>query len=68
MRTVTIGFLRDDGDIQVLATLHNNDELLPEEIFAAVTDGLVRKFSRYITEEISVFEREDAPDYITLEE
>ena len=34
MKTVTIGYTRDDGDFAVLATLNNNDGGMPDEQFS----------------------------------
>jgi hypothetical protein len=68
--TAAIGFHRDDGDFQLLATLNNNDELIAPERFA----GLVGFFLQLLQDAVSaqgehtlmVIERQDAPDYVTL--
>lgn len=67
---VSIGFIRDDGDLQVLATLNNNDKLISGAAFSAIIANTRLALSGalhgvYVT---IVFEREDAPDYVTLGE
>ena len=68
MKTVTIGFMREDGDIQVLATLNNNDELISPEHFKMLTENIRFCFELLFCENIQTFERQDAPDYVTPEQ
>lgn len=67
--TVSIGFHREDGDFQLLATLNNNDGLFGDSSF----DDLIKSVTfsmetRLHPTPIVVIERQDAPDYITIEE
>lgn len=65
MKTVSIGFQREDGDFAVLATLTNNDGDVTNEAFEALVHtvhaSLVR-FNAYVV----VLERQDAPDYVAI--
>ena len=58
MQTVSIGYMRDDGDFQILATLNNNDDLIETQRFQEIVEAL--------QENTDGLEREDAPDYVTL--
>lgn len=71
MKTASIGFIRDDGDFQLLATLNNNDELMSEEGFITLV-GKLRSFygdsvPACMYEDVLAIERHDAPDYVTLD-
>ena len=68
MKTVTIGFMREDGDIQVLATLNNNDDTTDAVHFKLLTEVTRFQWERLSGESVQVFERQDAPDYVTPEE
>ena len=68
MKTVTIGFMREDGDIQILATLSNQDELISPVHFKMLTESIRFGFERRSLENIQTFERQDAPDYVTPEQ
>ena len=68
MKTVTIGYTREDGDFAVLATLNNNDEHMTDEAFEGVIATTVRIWSHYTGQSIEVLERQDVPDYLTIEE
>ena len=68
MRTVTIGYARDDGDFAVLATLNNNDEGLSASQFDQLVIETRNFYNDRMMDCIQVLERQDAPDYITLGE
>jgi hypothetical protein len=68
MKTVTIGFMREDGDIQVLATMNNNDGIISPTHFKLIVEGIRFSWERLSLENVQVFERQDAPDYVTPEE
>ena len=72
LSTAAIGFHRDDGDFQLLATLNNNDELLAPDQFADIVqffrDQLQTALSAQGEHTLVVLERQDAPDYVTLDE
>lgn len=75
-RCVSIGYYREDGDFAVLATLNNIDNFMSDEVFDAfvyetqkamqecsdlISDGLIAY------EDIIVLERQDAPDYVEVD-
>ena len=68
MQTVSIGFTREDGDFAVLATLNNNDEYLTPSAFAAMCEVVRSTFELLVETDIQVIERQDAPDYVSIEE
>ena len=68
MKTASIGFMREDGDLALVATLNNLDEHMSDDEFKT----LVKAVAAYIElmskrNDVVVLEREDAPDYVTLE-
>lgn len=64
MKTVSIGYFRDDGDFAILATLNNNDgDIKDFEFLVAVMKGMVSDCSGI---ECIALERADAPDYVTM--
>lgn len=68
---LTIGFERLDGDFQVLATLNNNDELIEKDKFDAIVTYLLNTFDECFSEEgyeVVALDRQDAPDYISIDE
>ena len=67
MKTVSIGFFREDGDFAIVATLNNNDGLLDDETFAYVLTKLAGRLTHESEQPMSILERQDAPDYVTLE-
>lgn len=68
MKTVTIGYTRDDGDFAVLATLNNNDDHLRGSMLGIIAENLRQIFAEETGEDIQVLERQDATDYIDLGE
>ena len=62
----SIGFYREDGDFQLLATLNNSDELLSPETFETLRLGLMDKLAVALGEfiELEALQRQDAPDYL----
>ena len=68
-KTVSIGFHRDDGDFQLLATLNNNDDLLSDIDFDELVVSIISrlKLRLHIEQEIVALHRQDAPDYVDLE-
>lgn len=68
-KTYTIGVPRDDGDFAVLATLNNLDEHLDAATFDQMRDALVAAFNENLGgDDVVALEREDAPDYVTIED
>jgi hypothetical protein len=68
MKTVSIGYHREDGDFAVLATLNNNDDFMSDEEFKEVVDSLAAKLRAVTRLYITVLERQDAPDYVEVEQ
>ena len=68
MAKVSIGFMRDDGDFQLLATLSNADNAMSEIDFEQEATALAETLQEYYPdEEVTVIEREDVPDTVELE-
>lgn len=67
MKTVSVGMVRGDGDFTILATLNNNDEYLTDCAFDAMVSVVCAAFELYAETEVTVLERQDAPDYVSLE-
>ena len=67
MKTVSIGFMRDDGDLALVATLNNLDGHMSDEHFDVLVDG-VKNYIALMTKrnDVLVLEREDAPDYVEI--
>lgn len=65
---VAIGIIRDDDTFHILATLNNNDELISNSAFAAICAGLCDRLTKETSEAVTVLHRQDAPDYVYLEE
>jgi hypothetical protein len=69
MKTVSIGYFRDDGDFAILATLNNNDGLLSDQKFKQLIEAVENEFVEllYYTHGIVVLERQDTPDYVEVD-
>lgn len=67
MKTVSIGFMRDDGDLALFATLNNLDEHMSQVEFMELVKSVASKLcSATKRSDVVVLEREDAPDYVEL--
>ena len=66
-KTVSLGLYRDDGDFAVLATLNNNDAHFDAVTFAQIVDILRLTLSVQLGEGVAVLERQDTPDYVSLD-
>jgi hypothetical protein len=66
MKTVSIGFMRDDGDLALFATLNNLDEHMKQDEFKKLVGNVASELCRATRREVQVLEREDAPDYVEL--
>lgn len=66
MQTATIGFIREDGDLAVIATLNNNDGHIGAANFIALVERLRQSLQAALDEPLQVFERQDAPDYVEI--
>jgi hypothetical protein len=65
MKTVSIGFQREDGDFAVLATLNNNDGDMTDQAFESLVHDMHASFARF-NAYVVVLERQDAPDYVSI--
>jgi len=65
---ITIGYMRDDGDLQLLATLNNVDGVIDPITYLASAQTLVNTFKLSTGENIIALNRWDAPDYVYLDE
>jgi hypothetical protein len=66
MKTVSIGYTRDDGDFAVLATINNNDGHLSDEDFDELRLALTISLASYTDIQLQMLERQDAPDYVEV--
>jgi len=64
---ITIGYMRDDGDLQVLATLNNVDEVIPHGVYLNLARTLCVVLEG-TGEKIIAVNRWDTPDYVNLDE
>jgi hypothetical protein len=64
MRAVSIGFTRDDGDFELLATLNNSGDHLSDDDFGELVNEVASTLCRRLVCQIDVLERNDAPDVI----
>lgn len=62
-KTASIGFIREDGDVQLLATHNNSDELISPEAFMELIANTVALYQRH-GYGVMAWYREDAVDYI----
>ena len=69
MKTVSIGYYREDGDFAILATLNNNDGLLSDQRFKQLIELVEGEYVEklYYTHGIVVLERQDTPDYVEVD-
>lgn len=65
--SASIGIERDDGDFAILGTLNNTDGLMQPEDFKTIVRSLARNIAAATTEPVRAFNRQDAPDYVTLD-
>jgi len=66
MKTVSIGFTRDDGDFALFATLNNLDEYFNSYDFKELIHAVASELQAATNMKVEILEREDAPSYITL--
>jgi len=66
MKTVSIGFTRDDGDFALFATLNNLDDYFSSYDFKELVHAVASELQAAIQMKVEILEREDAPSYITL--
>jgi len=66
MKTVSIGFTRDDGDFALFATLNNLDEYFNSYDFKELVHAVASELQVATNMKVEILEREDAPSYVTL--
>ena len=67
MKTVSIGFTRDDGDFALFATLNNLDEYFNSYDFKELVHAVASELQATTQMQVQILEREDAPSYIVLD-
>lgn len=67
MKTVSIGFTRDDGDFSLFATLNNLDDYFSSYDFKELVHAVASELQAVTQMKVEILEREDAPSYITLD-
>lgn len=66
MKSVSIGYFREDKDFAILAAL--KDEGLTEKEFLALAEQIRVFLGITLEEEVVVLERDDTPDYVEVED
>lgn len=65
----TIGFVRDDFTLQVLATINNNDELLSNHEFGWLEYNIIKCLeAKFPGEVIISLKKQNSPDYVEVAE
>lgn len=67
MRSVSVGYYREDGDFAILATFNNKDKGLTNKEFQALVSSYALSLEIILEEDIKMLNREDAPDYVEIE-
>ena len=68
MKTVSIGFTRDDGDFALFATLNNLDDYLSSYDFKELVHAVASELQAATQMQVQILEREDAPSYVVLDD
>jgi hypothetical protein len=68
MKTVSIGFTRDDGDFALFATLNNLDEYFNSYDFKELIHAVASELQAATKMQVEILEREDAPSYVVLDD
>jgi hypothetical protein len=68
MKTVSIGFTRDDGDFALFATLNNLDEYFNSYDFKELIHAIASELQAATKMKVEILEREDAPSYVVLDD
>jgi hypothetical protein len=68
MKTVSIGFTRDDGDFALFATLNNLDEYFNSHDFKELIHAVASELQAATNRKVEILEREDAPSYVVLDD
>lgn len=68
MKTVSIGFTRDDGDFSLFATLNNLDDYFSSYDFKELVHAVASELQAATQMQVQILEREDAPSYVVLDD
>lgn len=69
MNTASIGYFREDGSFAILATLNNKDEGIDGCDFMILVATVSAHLSALMPDcKMEALEREDAPDYVEIDE
>ena len=68
MKTVSIGFNRDDGDFALFATLNNLDDYFSNYDFKELVHAVASELQAATQMQVQILEREDAPSYVVLDD
>lgn len=68
MKTVSIGFTRDDGDFALFATLNNLDDYFSSYDFKELVHAVASELQAATQMQVQILEREDAPSYVVLDD
>ena len=68
MKTVSIGFARDDGDFSLFATLNNLDDYFSSYDFKELVHAVASELQAATQMQVEILEREDAPSYVVLDD
>ena len=68
MKTVSIGFTRDDGDFALFATLNNLDDYFSSYDFKELVHAVASELQTATQMKVQILEREDAPSYVVLDD
>lgn len=69
MQTVSIGFTRDDGDFEVLATMNNTGGLMSDGEFTCLVNSTRSNIEIIMGDDVrlEVLERADAPSVVVID-
>ncbi len=68
MSCYSIGFMRENGDFQILATLNNEDDIFCHAFFKDVAERLKQDFKETLEKDVQILERQDASYRVDLGE
>lgn len=71
MTCLSIGFFREDGDFHILATINNNDHILPDDVFDTMRTTIFDWCNDTLRKhgiETKVLGRQDTPDYVSVDD
>lgn len=66
MKAATLGFTREDGDFEVLATLTNTADHYEAARFLVLVQATAETIAAALGHAVEILEREDAPEVISL--